>query len=238
MEGVPNMITIRRSHDRGHADHGWLDSYHTFSFANYYDPRHMHFRSLRVINEDRLAPGGGFPTHPHQDMEIVTYVLSGALAHKDSLGNVETIGSHGVQRFSAGTGITHSEFNPSNGEPTHILQIWILPEKKGLTPSYEQKTFVPETVPGQWVKLANRDAVDGAVKIHQDAAIFAAVLEAGQTQTYALQPGRYAWLQVARGEVDLNGHRLLAGDGAAVSDEQLLTLVAQQSAEVLLFDLA
>ncbi|MDX2229322.1 MAG: pirin family protein [Leptolyngbyaceae cyanobacterium bins.349] len=232
------MITIRKSSDRGHANHGWLDSYHTFSFANYYDPAHVQFRSLRVINEDRIAPSGGFPTHSHRDMEIVTYVISGALAHQDSLGNTETIGAHGVQRFSAGTGIAHSEFNPSSTEPTHILQIWLFPEKQGLTPSYEQKVFAPEAQPGAWVKLASRDATDGSVKIHQDAAIYATVLAAGETRTYPLQRDRHAWVQIVRGDVTLNGQALSAGDGVAVSAESLLTLEAIHTAEIVLFDLA
>lgn len=232
------MITIRKSGDRGHANHGWLDSYHTFSFANYYDPAHMQFRSLRVINEDRIAPSGGFPTHPHRDMEIVTYVISGALAHKDSLGNTEIIGKHGVQRFSAGTGIAHSEFNPSRTEPTHILQIWLLPEQQGLTPSYEQKVFAPEEHQGDWVKLASRDAADGAVKIHQDAAIFATLLKPGEPQIYALNRDRHAWIQIVSGDVSVNGHLLSAGDAVAVSDETLLKLEANHPAEVVLFDLA
>lgn len=232
------MITIRRSSDRGHANHGWLDSYHTFSFANYFDPDHVQFRSLRVINEDRIAPSGGFPTHPHRDMEIVTYVIAGALAHKDSLGNTETIGAHGVQRFSAGTGIAHSEFNPSSTEATHILQIWLFPEQQGLTPSYEQKVFAPEANPGEWVKLASRDATDGSVKIHQDAAIFSTVLPAGQARTYELAIDRYAWVQIVKGEVALNGHTLFPGDAAAVSNETLLTITATTDAEIVLFDLA
>ena len=232
------MITIRRSRDRGHADHGWLKSAHTFSFANYYDPAHIQFRSLRVINEDRVAPGHGFPTHPHRDMEIISYVISGGLAHKDSLGNVETIGRHGVQRLSAGTGITHSEFNPSSTETGHFLQIWLLPEAQGLTPSYEQKDFPLEAHPGKWVALASREATDGAVKIHQDATLFATVLEAGQAIAYDLSRDRHAWVQVVAGTVTLNGHELSAGDGAAISQEEQLTLTAIAAAEVILFDLA
>ncbi len=232
------MITIRRSRDRGHADHGWLKSAHTFSFANYYDPAHIHFRSLRVINEDRVAPGHGFPTHPHRDMEIISYVISGGLAHKDSLGNVETIGRHGVQRLSAGTGITHSEFNPSSTETGHFLQIWLLPEVQGLTPSYEQKDFPLDATPGQWVKLASREATDGSVKIHQDAALFATVLEAGQAIAYDLSRDRHAWVQIVAGTVTLNGQELSAGDGAAISQEDQLTLTAIDAAEVILFDLA
>jgi redox-sensitive bicupin YhaK (pirin superfamily) len=231
------MITIRRSQDRGHADHGWLKSHHTFSFANYYDPAHIHFRHLRVINEDHIAPGAGFPTHPHRDMEIISYVVSGSLAHRDSLGNVETISTHGVQRFSAGTGIAHSEFNPSTTEPTHLLQIWILPEQLGLAPSYEQKDFGPEFQPGQWLKLASRDASDGAVKIHQDTEIYSTVLQSGESSTYPIRPKRHLWVQIVKGEVCLNGHLLYGGDGAAISDEETLILQAQQESQILLFDL-
>jgi redox-sensitive bicupin YhaK (pirin superfamily) len=232
------MITIRRSQERGHANHGWLDSYHTFSFANYYDPEHMHFRSLRVINEDRIAPKGGFPTHPHRDMEIVSYVVSGSLAHRDSIGNVETIGTHGVQRFTAGTGITHSEFNPSATEPTHLLQIWILPEQQGLTPSYEQKVFEPAGHPGEWVKIASRDASDGSVIIHQDTEIYTTVLASGEQRIYSLKPNRHAWVQVVKGKISLTGHTLSEGDAAAVSEEETLLLGTESGAEVLLFDLA
>ncbi|EKQ67692.1 Pirin-related protein [Leptolyngbyaceae cyanobacterium JSC-12] len=236
------MITIRRSDERGHANHGWLNSYHTFSFANYYDPDYIHFRDLRVINEDQIAPKNGFPTHPHRDMEILTYVISGALAHKDSLGNVETVVSHeksrGIQRFSAGTGIAHSEFNPSHTESTHLLQIWLFPEAKGLTPSYEQKEFSLAAQPGEWVKLASRDATDGSVTIHQDVKIFATSLDAGERRLYELERDRHAWLQVVSGELVLNGHTLFTGDGAAVSEEQKLVLEANTSAEAVLFDLA
>ena len=232
------MITIRRSEDRGHANHGWLDSYHTFSFANYYDPRHVQFRSLRVINEDRIAPGAGFPTHPHRNMEIITYVITGSLSHKDSIGNGETIGARGVQRFSAGTGITHSEFNPSNVEATHLLQIWIVPEQTGITPSYEQKDFASEVRSRHWVKLASRDASDGSVKIHQDASIFAVVIDVGKSQTYELEAARNAWVQVVQGEVSLNGHTLYAGDAAAIQKEAILNFDAIQETELLLFDLA
>jgi len=232
------MIIIRKSGDRGHANHGWLDSYHTFSFANYYDPAHMGFRSLRVINEDRIAPGKGFPTHPHRDMEIISYVAAGSLAHKDSLGNTEVIGASGIQRFSAGTGITHSEFNPSQTEPTHLLQIWILPERQGLTPGYEQKEFPAATKRGQWRKLASRDASLGSVLIHQDAELYATLLAANEERTYELQLGRHAWIQVVQGDLTLNGHPLQAGDGAAVSNETDLHLKAATDAEILLFDLA
>ena len=232
------MLTVRKAEDRGHANHGWLNSAHSFSFANYYDPEHMGFRSLRVINEDTIAPGAGFPTHPHRDMEIITYVVSGAVAHKDSIGNTEKVGAGGIQRFSAGTGITHSEFNPSNAEALHLLQIWILPEQQGMTPSYEQKEFPAETKRGQWRALANREATDGATKVHQDAALYATILEPGQRLTYALHADRHAWVQIVQGEVTLNGTTLDKGDAAAISQETELVFEASTDAEILLFDLA
>jgi len=233
-----HMLTIRKAEDRGHANHGWLNSYHSFSFANYYDPQHMGFRSLRVINEDTIAPGAGFPTHPHRDMEIITYVVSGAVAHKDSIGNTETIGAGGIQRFSAGTGITHSEFNPSNTEALHLLQIWILPEQHGTTPSYEQKEFSTAIKRSQWRALANRDETDSAVKLHQDAALYATILEPGERLTYALNVDRHAWVQIVRGEVTINGTTLDKGDAAAISQETKLVFEASTDAEILLFDLA
>lgn len=232
------MLTVRKADDRGHANHGWLNSYHSFSFANYYDPQHMGFRSLRVINEDTIASGAGFPTHPHRDMEIITYVVSGAVAHRDSIGNTEMVGAGGIQRFSAGTGITHSEFNPSNAEALHLLQIWILPEQQGITPSYEQKEFPAETKRGQWGALANRDATDGAVKLHQNAALYATLLEPGERRDYALQTDRHAWVQIVQGEVTLNGTLLEKGDAAALSNETKLVFEASTDAEILLFDLA
>ncbi|MGA7935430.1 MAG: pirin family protein [Kovacikia sp.] len=232
------MITIRKSEDRGHANHGWLDSYHSFSFASYYDPDHMGFRSLRVINEDSIAPGAGFPTHPHRDMEIITYVVSGTIAHRDTLGNTETIGANGIQKFSAGTGIAHSEFNPSAAEPLHLLQIWILPEQQGLSPNYEQKEFAPETKRGQWRKLASRDGSDGSVKVYQDAELYATILSSGEQQSYPLRSDRHAWVQVVKGEITLNGKPLSAGDAAAISQEADLLIEADTNAEVLLFDLA
>ncbi|BAU44513.1 pirin family protein [Leptolyngbya sp. O-77] len=232
------MITVRPSEERGHANHGWLDSYHTFSFANYYDPDHMGFRALRVINEDRVAPGRGFGTHPHRDMEIISYVLSGSLAHKDSMGNAATIGAGEVQKITAGTGIAHSEFNPSQTEGVHFLQIWILPEEAGLTPNYEEKVFPPEAKRGQWRRIASRTGADGAVQIHQDVELYATVLKAGEGRSLELRLGRYAWVQVAQGKISLNGVSLEAGDGAAISDETLLEVQAVSDAEVLLFDLA
>lgn len=232
------MITLRPSNERGHANHGWLDSYHTFSFANYYDPEHMGFRALRVINEDRIAPGYGFGTHPHRDMEIISYVLSGGLAHKDSMGNTATIKAGEVQRITAGTGITHSEFNPSETETGHFLQIWILPDAAGLPPSYEEKHFSAADKQGQWRQIASKNPVDGAVHINQDVDIYATVLGAGDRQPFELRPGRYGWVQVTSGKISLNGHSLEAGDGAAISDETLLDIQAHSDAEVLLFDLA
>jgi redox-sensitive bicupin YhaK (pirin superfamily) len=235
------MITLRPANERGHADHGWLNSYFTFSFAEYYDPKHVHFRSLRVINDDRVAPGGGFGTHPHNDMEIVTYVLEGALAHKDSMGTGATIVPGEVQRMSAGTGILHSEFNHSKSEEVHLLQIWIIPEKKGVAPSYEQKFFPDEEKLNRFRVVASRDSREGSVKINQDASIHAALLEEGKSTTYKFEQGRHAWLHVARGSVTLNGKVLNAGDGAGISNEPDITLTGNSDgkrAEVLLFDLA
>jgi len=232
------MITLRPSNERGHANHGWLDSYHTFSFANYYDLNHMGFRALRVINEDRVAPGRGFGTHPHRDMEIITYMLGGSLAHKDSMGNAATIGTSEVQRITAGTGIAHSEFNPSDAEIAHLLQIWILPDTTGLTPSYDEKSFPTEVKQGQWKQMAGRNPAEGAVHINQDVDLYATVLTEGETRPFELRPGRYAWVQVAQGKITLNGVAMEAGDGAAISDETLLEVTAHSDAEVLLFDLA
>ncbi|GAB4478394.1 MAG: pirin family protein [Elainellaceae cyanobacterium] len=232
------MITLRPSQERGHANHGWLDTYHTFSFANYYDPDHMGFRALRVINEDQVAPGRGFGMHPHRDMEIITYILSGSLAHKDSMGNAATIGVNEVQKITAGTGIAHSEFNPSQTEGVHLLQIWILPEEAGLTPNYEEKVFPAELKRGQWRRIASRTGADGAVQINQDVELYATVLNAGEGRSLELRPGRHAWVQVAQGKISLNGVSMEAGDGAAISDETLLEVQAVSDAEVLLFDLA
>lgn len=235
------MINIRPANERGHADHGWLNSYFTFSFADYYDPKHMHFRSLRVINDDRVAPGRGFGMHPHNDMEIVTYVLEGELAHKDSMGTGATIVPGEVQRMSAGTGVLHSEFNQSKSDEVHLLQIWILPDKRGIDPSYEQKFFADEEKLNRFRVVASRDARDGSVKINQDASIHAALLEEGKSATYTLEKDRHAWVQVARGSVTLDGKTLNAGDGAAISNEEQITLTGSTSgkrAEVLLFDLA
>ena len=231
------MIRVRRSSERGHFDHGWLDTYHTFSFARYYDPTHMGFRALRVINEDRVAPGRGFGTHPHEDMEIVTYVLDGALAHRDSLGTGSTIRPGELQRMTAGTGIMHSEFNPSEAEPVHLYQIWLLPEREGLEPSYEQKAFPEEERHNRLRLVASPDGQDGSLSIRQDARLYLASLDGGEEVRHALPPGRHAWLQVLRGGAGLNGNKLSAGDGAAVSDESALTIGADGPSEVLLFDL-
>jgi quercetin 2,3-dioxygenase len=232
-----SMITRRLAQERGHARHGWLDSYHTFSFADYYDPRYTGFRTLRVINEDRVQPGRGFGTHPHRDMEIISYVLEGALEHKDSLGTGSIIRPGEVQRMSAGTGVTHSEFNPSPVEPVHFLQIWILPERVGLPPSYEQRAFPAAEKQGTLRLVASRDGREGSVTIHQAVDLYTSVLAPGETVTHRLAPGRHAWVQVARGVLTLNDTALSAGDGAAVSEEALLTLTATAQAEVLLFDL-
>ena len=233
------MIAIRRSQERGGADHGWLNTRHTFSFDSYYDPRHMHFRALRVINEDVVQPGQGFPTHPHRDMEIITYVLEGALEHKDSLGNGSIIHPGDGQRMSAGTGILHGEFNASKTEPVHLLQIWIMPESKGITPGYEQKAFPEAEKRGRLKLIAARGGENGAVTVHQDVSLYVSLLDKGQKVEHALAPGRHAWLQVARGSVQLNGSRLEQGDGANVSDEQKLAITGKQDgSEILLFDLA
>ena len=232
------MIRIRRSAERGHANRGWLESRHTFSFGDYRDPEHMGFRSLRVINEDWIAGGGGFPTHPHRDMEIVTYVLEGALAHQDSTGNAGVIRPGDVQRMSAGTGIAHSEMNASESEQVHLLQIWLLPERAGLAPGYEQRTFPEAERRGVLHRVADPAGRDGAVTIRQDARLYAALLDPGETVEHALAAGRHAWVQVARGEAALNGETLVAGDGAAISDEAMVRLMAKEPTELLLFDLA
>ena len=231
------MVTVRLGTERGHTVLDWLDSYHTFSFDQYYDPEWVGFRSLRVLNEDRVAPGRGFGTHPHRDMEILTCVLEGALEHKDSLGTGSVIRPGELQRMSAGTGIAHSEFNGSKSEPVHLLQIWIRPEKKGLPPGYEQKAFSREAMKGRLLRIAGRDGGD-AITVHQDVILYATVLDPGQTVRHALAPGRHAWVQVARGAVTVNGKALSAGDAAALSDELQVELAASAPSEVLLFDLA
>jgi redox-sensitive bicupin YhaK (pirin superfamily) len=232
------MMRIRRSRDRGHFDHGWLDTYHTFSFGDYFDAKHTAFRALRVINEDVVAPDAGFPAHPHRDMEIVTYVLEGALRHRDSMGNGSVIRPGDVQRMSAGTGVTHSEHNASKTEPVHLLQIWIYPQRNGLAPGYEQKAFADAEKRGRLRLVASPDGREGSVTIHQDAELYATLLAAGETLRQEGKPGRHAWVQVARGGVKLNGRELSAGDGAALTGEKTIALTGVRDAEVLLFDLA
>jgi redox-sensitive bicupin YhaK (pirin superfamily) len=231
------MITLRKSADRGRTKIDWLDSRHSFSFGDYYDPNQMGFRTLRVINEDRVRPGAGFPTHPHRDMEIITYILEGALEHKDSLGTGSVIRPGEAQRMSAGTGITHSEFNHSKTDPVHFLQIWITPSTRGIAPGYEQKTIDDAKAHGSFAPVASPDARDQSVKIHQDATLSVAKLERSQTVTANLKQGRHGWVQVARGAVTVNGTALAEGDGAAISDEEKVTVVASTLAEVLFFDL-
>ncbi|MDZ4818561.1 MAG: pirin family protein [Planctomycetota bacterium] len=232
------MIVIRRANERGHANHGWLDTYHTFSFSDYHDHRYNRFRSLRVMNEDVVAPGQGFGTHPHRDMEIVTYVLEGALEHKDSMGNGEVLRPGEFQRMTAGTGITHSEFNPSATESVHLYQIWLFPERKGIEPSYEQKRFAESGRHNRLRLVASRDAADGSLLIHQDARIYLGSLDNEYEVSHSLESGRHAWLQVLRGSVTLNGELLATSDGAAVSDEASLTIQARGDSEIMLFDLA
>jgi hypothetical protein len=232
------MITVRPAAERGQTRLDWLDSRHSFSFGDYYDPAHSQFRSLRVLNDDKVAPGTGFGMHPHRDFEILTYVVSGALEHKDSLGTGAVVRPGEVQRMTAGTGVLHSEFNPSESEPVHLLQIWLTPERRGLTPGYEQKAFSETDRRGRWKLVASHDGRDGSVTVRQDAELYAALLAPGETATHTFRNSRHGWLQVARGSVTLNGKPLTAGDGAAVSDEARLTVSATQPAEVLLFDLA
>ena len=232
------MITIRPASERGHAQHGWLDSHHTFSFADYRDPAHMGFRSLRVINEDRVAPAQGFGTHSHQDMEIISYVLDGALEHKDSLGTGSVIKPGDVQRMSAGTGVRHSEYNASKSELVHFLQIWLLPAQRGIAPSYEQKAFGPEDKRGRLRVVASPDGREGSVTIHADAVLFAGLFDSGEVADLPLGRGRHAWVQVARGKVRVNGRELVAGDGAAISEEGAVRVEGVDGGEVLVFDLA
>lgn len=231
------MITLRAAKERGHTQLDWLDSWHSFSFDQYYDPKHMGFRTLRVINDDRVAPGEGFGMHPHRDMEILTWVLEGALEHSDSMGNGSIIRPGELQKMSAGRGIAHSEYNQSPSEPVHLLQIWILPNKKGVVPSYEQKSFAKE-VEGKLRLVASPDGREDSIVLLQDAELYIARLKAGQKVNHELIPGRYAWVQVARGNVTLNGIEMKAGAGAAVSEEKKLEIAANEDSEILLFDLA
>ena len=232
------MITIRPARERGGADHGWLDTRHTFSFNTYYDPRHMGFRALRVINEDRVAPGQGFGAHGHRDMEILSYVVSGGLAHRDSIGHGAVIRPHEWQRMSAGTGVRHSEMNASETEPVHFYQVWILPEAEGLRPEYEQKLFAPEGKTDKLRLVASRDGGDGSLTIHQDVRVYNSLLGAGGEVAHRLDGGRHAWVQVVRGASSVNGVALAEGDGAAVSGEPALKLTAKEDSEIILFDLA
>jgi len=232
------MLRIRKADERGHFDFGWLNTYHTFSFDQYYDPNHMAFRSLRVINEDRVAPATGFPTHSHRDMEIITYILEGELRHQDSMGNGSVIRPGDVQRMTAGTGVAHSEFNASQSEPVHLLQIWILPNQRNLTPGYEQKAFGEDERRGQLRLIASPDGRAGSVTINQDANVFASLLQPGDSVEYKMSPERHAWIQLARGAVLVNGEALSQGDGAALSEESSIRIDAEGPAEVLLFDLA
>jgi redox-sensitive bicupin YhaK (pirin superfamily) len=230
-------IMVRPAAERGHGNHGWLDTWHTFSFSDYYDPRFMGFRVLRVINEDTVAPGRGFPTHGHRDMEIISYVLEGALEHRDSLGTGSVIRPGDVQRMSAGTGVRHSEFNGSPSEPVHFLQIWIEPARAGIAPGYEQKTFADADKQGRLLLVASPDGADGSVTIHQDARVFATRLGPDESTEHKLAPGRHAWVQVTRGALGVNGQRLAHGDGAAVSGESVVRLDGERDAEALVFDL-
>jgi hypothetical protein len=230
------MITLRKADERGHASFDWLNTWYTFSFADYHDDRHMGFRALRVINDDTIAGGGGFGTHPHRDMEIITCVLSGALEHKDSMGNGRIIRPGEIQYMAAGTGVAHSEFNPSPTEPVHLLQIWILPDRKGVKPTYAEKSFA-QAAPGKLYLAASKSGRDGSIPINQDVDVFVGKLGAGDKISHTLKPGRHAWLQMAEGEMELNGLPLKAGDGAAVSDENKLILETTRPAQVILFDL-
>ena len=231
------MLTIRKTHERGHFDHGWLNTYHTFSFDQYYDPRYMGFRSLRVINEDFVAPGRRFPMHGHRGMEIITYILEGGLKHEDSMGNGSVIRPGDVQRMTAGTGVRHSEKNASNTERVHLLQIWILPNAESLQPGYEQKAFSEDERRGQFRLIASNDGREGSVALNQDVNLFASILDAGQEVERAMDPARYGWIQVARGSISVNGEDAGQGDGVVVVAESSLKIEARENAEVLLFDL-
>lgn len=231
------MIKLRNAGDRGHANHGWLDTYHSFSFGEYYDPNHMGFHSLRVINEDRVEPGQGFGTHGHKDMEIISYVLQGELEHKDSMGNGSTLKAGDLQLMSAGSGITHSEYNPSKTSPVHFYQIWISPEKQGLTPGYQERSFVPKKENNGLALIASEDGRNNSLSINQNASVFLAALEPGQETTHLLKADRGAWVQVLRGSLEVNSTSLAEGDGAAMREEGAIVLRANSAAEVMLFDL-
>lgn len=231
------MISLRKAQDRGHANHGWLDSYHSFSFSSYQDPEHMHYSVLRVINEDVIAPSMGFGMHPHRDMEIITYMLKGELRHEDSLGNGSVIRAGDVQRMSAGTGIVHSEFNASDHTQAHLLQIWLLPEKNGITPGYEEKHFAAAQKQDRWRLIASRDGREDSLHIHQEVDLYATVLTENQQLEYSVSPGRSVYLQVARGSIALSGLLLEAGDAAKIDAQQQIEITAGEEAELLLFDL-
>ena len=232
------MITVRPANERGHAQHGWLDSQHTFSFADYYNPQHMGFRALRVINDDRVQPARGFGTHSHANMEIISYVLEGALQHRDSMGTGSVIRPGDVQKMSAGRGVSHSEYNASPTEPVHFLQIWIEPNQQGIAPSYEQKAFADQEKKGRLRLVASPDARDGSLKLHADALVYSGLFDMGERAELALTPGRHAWVHVARGKVRVNGRDLAAGDGVALSDEPHVQLEGGEGGEVIVFDLA
>ncbi len=236
--GGLSMITLRKSEDRGHFDHGWLNTYHTFSFASYHDPKHMGFRALRVMNEDRVRPGAGFGTHEHENMEILSYVLEGSLEHRDSMDNGSVLRAGDFQRMTAGAGVRHSEFNPSSKEPLHFYQIWLLPEKEGLEPSYEEWRFDDREEKGKLQLVASRDGRDGSLSVHQDVDIFLSSMNVGERVSHRLKPARHAWLQVIRGEIELHEQHLTAGDGAALSAEPSLRVKGLRPAEVMLFDMA
>lgn len=231
------MLTIRKADERGHANHGWLDSHHTFSFADYYDPQHMGFGPLRVINDDRVAGGGGFPPHGHRDMEIISYVIEGALAHKDSMGNGSVIKPGDVQRMSAGPGVKHSEFNASKTEPVHFLQIWIQPEQAGLPSGYEEKFFSEQDKRGKLLLVASPDGAEGSVRVQQDVRMYASVVEGAQSVEHTIARGRKGWLHVVTGAANVNGHALGAGDGIAIDGEEALTVRSDSKGEILLFDM-
>ncbi len=231
------MLNIRKANERGHANLGWLDTHHTFSFADYYDPKHMGFADLRVINDDVIAPGRGFGTHPHRDMEIITYVLEGALEHRDSMGNGSVMRPGDVQRMSAGTGVSHSEFNHSKEEPVHLLQIWLLPDRKDHKPGYEQKHYTDSDKRGRLRLIASHDGDDGSVSVHQDVRVYAALLDGDEAVSHEIEPGRVAWVQVARGTVTVNGQTLKAGDGASAQAPGSLAFSDGEQAEILLFDM-
>ena len=232
------MITVRKSRDRGHAEHGWLDSFHTFSFADYYDPAHMGFRALRVINEDRVTGGHGFGKHSHRDMEIISYVLEGGLEHKDSMGTGAVIRPGDVQRMTAGTGVTHSELNASQREPVHFLQIWLMPDQRGIAPSYEQKTFPRDDKAGRLRLVASPDGAGGSVTIHTDARLYAGLFDAGQTAELPLAAGRHAWVHIVRGKATIAGHELATGDAVALTEERTVRIKGIDASELLVFDLA